>query len=128
MDELEQAVLVEEEGLAGEAEAMEEAAGLRAALAAARSELAAYRAGVRPEMVGDAMALAAADWGENPDEAAMAEVLGQVLGRHPEWKAGQSQPAGFVVGSDPALGEAAGAACTRNGEGRKRWNRFNGGI
>lgn len=100
---------------------------LRKELLAARSQLAAYAAGVAPEMIQDAVILATAEAqaaGEVTEEA-VAKAMEGVLKRHPEWKAaGGQKSGGFRIGADP---DAAGKvkASKENSTNKKRWNRFN---
>ena len=70
-----------------------------------RAQLAAYKEGVKPEAVEDAVLLAMHDAekaGDELDEDAVAEALKEVLKRHPEWKK-QDDPknssGGFRVGA-----------------------------
>lgn len=116
---------------------------LQRELLAARSQLAAYGAGVAPEMIADAVTLATAEAQAAGDVSAesIAKAMDGVLKRHPEWKAGGdsagsakksagARPAGalnraggFKLGVDP------GGVSSAGGEGSeakspKRWNRF----
>ncbi len=100
---------------------------LQKELLAARSQLAAYAAGVAPEMIQDAVILATAEAqtaGEVTEEAVNKAMAG-VLKRHPEWKAaGGQKSGGFRLGADPdATGKAK--ASKENSTNKKRWNRFN---
>ncbi len=100
---------------------------LQKELLAARSQLAAYAAGVAPEMIQDAVILATAEAqtaGEVTEEAVTKAMAG-VLKRHPEWKAaGGQKSGGFRLGADPdATGKAK--ASKENSTNKKRWNRFN---
>ena len=63
---------------------------LRLELLAARSQLAAYGAGVAPEMIADAVTLATAEAQAAGDVSAesIAKAMEGVLKRHPEWKVG----------------------------------------
>lgn len=103
-----------------------EKAKLQAELLAARSQLAAYAAGVAPEMIADAVTLATAEAqaAGGTGEEAVAKAMQAVLKRHPEWKAedGKKKTGGFKLGADPdkAGGKKQGGA-PKNG---KRWNRF----
>lgn len=70
-----------------------------------RAQLAAYKEGIKPEAVEDAVLLAMHDAekaGDELDEDAVAEALKEVLKRHPEWKK-QDDPknssGGFRVGA-----------------------------
>ena len=111
-----------------EAEGGSETAKLTAALLAARSQLAAYAAGVSPDMIQDAVTLATAEAqavGEVTEEA-VAKAMADVLKRHPEWKASGSKQksGGFKLGADPdSAGQGKGAKSENNGN-KKRWNRF----
>jgi len=87
---------------------------LREALHAANRKLAALNAGVAPEMVDDAVILAAAS-GEDDFDGAMAGVLS----RHPDWR----QRGKFQLGIDPDR-SAARIPDADNGVNAKRWNRF----
>lgn len=99
---------------------------LRKELLATRSQLAAYAAGVAPEMIQDAVVLATAEAqasGEVTEEA-VSKAMESVLKRHPEWKAsGGQKTGGFRLGADPdASGKAK--ASKEDGGNKKRWNRF----
>ena len=106
---------------------------LKADLLEARSQIAAYSAGVAPEMVADAVTLATAEAkaaGEVTEEA-VAKAMDNVLKRHPEWK---TQPSaggakkttgGFKLGADPdSAGRDKGASSEKGGS-KKPWNKFN---
>lgn len=105
-----------------------EKAGLQAELLAARSQLAAYAAGVAPDMIQDAVTLATAEAqavGEVSEEA-VAKAMQTVLKRHPEWKAADAskkKAGGFKLGADPdkAGAKKSGGDAAKNA---KRWNRF----
>lgn len=100
---------------------------LKADLLEARSHLAAYAAGVRPEMVADAVTLATAQAraaGEVTEEA-VTQAMGDVLKRHPDWKTAGSPKkttGGFKLGADPD--SPAGKKTAPKG-GQKPWNKFN---
>ncbi|WP_085833508.1 hypothetical protein [Clostridium merdae] len=71
-----------------------------------RAELSAYKSGVKPEAVEDAVLLAihsAEKSGEDVDEDSIADALKEVLKRHPEWKKEEdprrTSNAGFRVGA-----------------------------
>lgn len=101
---------------------------LTAELLAARSQLAAYAAGVAPDMIQDAVTLATAEAqtaGEVTEEA-VAKAMANVLKRHPEWKAegDKKKSGGFKLGADPdAPGKSKGVKADGDGS-KKRWNRF----
>lgn len=102
---------------------------LRADLLSANCKLAAYAAGVRPDMIADAVTLATAQaqsTGEVTEEA-VTKTMGEVIKRHPEW-AQESGPAkkktgGFRLGADPDASAGRKSGKTENTE-KKRWNRF----
>lgn len=106
---------------------------LKADLLQARSQIAAYAAGVAPEMVADAVTLATAEAqasGEVTEEA-VAKAMENVLKRHPEWKAKPSAggakktTGGFKLGADPdSTGRDKGTASEKGGT-KKPWNKFN---
>lgn len=80
-------------------------AALQREIVETRAQLAAYKEGVKPEAVEDAVLLAMHDAekaGDELDEDAVAEALKEVLKRHPEWKK-QDDPknssGGFRVGA-----------------------------
>jgi len=95
-------------GAAGTAEApsregRDKADALAEELLLARAENAAYKSGVRPDAVEDAVYLALRDArrdGAAADEASIAKALEGVLERHPEWKASGSKPKGFRIGAE----------------------------
>ncbi|MGN0554320.1 MAG: hypothetical protein ACI4LI_00305 [Candidatus Fimenecus sp.] len=74
----------------------------------AKAQIAAYKSGVRPDAVEDAVVLAMHDAAkENAvDEAGLQKALKGVLSRHPEWKAGgtATETAGFRIGADSTAG------------------------
>lgn len=103
-----------------------EKAQLASDLLAARSKLAAYAAGVAPDMIADAVTLATAEAGPGADEAAVTKAMQAVLKRHPEWKADgeKKKSGGFKLGADP---DKAGGRKPGGGDApknAKRWNRF----
>ena len=95
-----------------------------------RSRNAAYAAGVRPDMVEDAVTLSMAQAqaaGEVTEETVQ-QAMEQVLQRHPEWKvapAGKKASGGFVLGSDPSRTTDSKPANGRKTENKKPWNKFN---
>ena len=85
--------------------AEDNSASLQREIVETRAQLAAYKEGVKPEAVEDAVLLAMHDVeksGDELDEDAVAEALKEVLKRHPEWKK-QDDPknssGGFRVGA-----------------------------
>lgn len=89
----------------GEPPAEDNSAALQREIVETRAQLAAYKEGVKPEAVEDAVFLAMHDIekaGDELDEDAVAEALKEVLKRHPEWKK-QDDPknssGGFRVGA-----------------------------
>lgn len=85
--------------------AEDNSAALQREIVETRAQLAAYKEGVKPEAVEDAVLLAMHDVekaGDELDEDAVAEALKEVLKRHPEWKL-QDDPknssGGFRVGA-----------------------------
>ena len=115
---------LEESGGPEEADGQaERIAGLERALLDARCRLAAFAAGVSPELVGDAVTLAvqaAREEGEATEEA-VAAALEQVLRRHPGWRADARRAGNFRLGADePAAPRPAAPAQ----DAPKRWNRF----
>lgn len=106
---------------------------LKADLLEARSQIAAYSAGVAPEMVMDAVTLATAEAkasGEVTEEA-VAKAMENVLKRHPEWKTKPSAggakktTGGFKLGADPdSTGRDKGTSSEKGGS-KKPWNKFN---
>ena len=101
----------------------ERIAGLEQALLDARCRLAAFAAGVSPELVGDAVTLAvqaAREEGEATEGAAAAALV-QVLGRRRGWGADAPRAGQFRLGADePAAPRPAAPAQ----DAPKRWNRF----
>lgn len=104
---------------------------LKEDLLMARSQIAAYSAGVASEMVADAVTLAMAEAraaGEVTEDA-VAKAMANVLKRHPEWKAqsaasGKKASGGFKLGADPDRGPARDGK--KSDAGQKRpWNKFN---
>lgn len=110
-----------------------EKAQLKADLLQARSQIAAYSAGVAPDMVADAVTLATAEAkaaGEVTEEA-VAKAMDNVLKRHPEWKTKPSAggakktTGGFKLGADPdSTGRDKGTSSEKAGN-KKPWNKFN---
>lgn len=100
---------------------------LRKDLLSARSQLAAYAAGIVPEMVADAVTLAIAEAqtaGEVTEEAVTKAMAG-VLKRHPEWKAADGKrTGGFKLGADPDASGRTKTSKNEDGGNKKRWNRF----
>lgn len=103
---------------------------LKAELLQARSQLAAYAAGVAPEMVADAVTLATAEAqtaGEVTEDA-VAKAMENVLKRHPEWKAasaGGKKTGGFRLGADPDRSGRGGKKPAADKGSKKPWNKFN---
>lgn len=90
----------------GEGEPAEDnSAALHREIVETRAQLAAYKEGIKPEAVEDAVLLAMHDVekaGDELDEDAVAEALKEVLKRHPEWKKQDDQKnnsGGFRVGA-----------------------------
>ncbi|MEE0223982.1 MAG: hypothetical protein UED73_06705 [Acutalibacteraceae bacterium] len=85
--------------------AEDNSASLQREIVETRAQLAAYKEGVKPEAVEDAVLLAMHDVeksGDELDEDAVAEALKEVLKRHPEWKKQDDQKnnsGGFRVGA-----------------------------
>lgn len=107
--------------------ASDETAALRTQLLNAQGRLAAYAAGVAPDMVDDAVTLAMAEAAKSGEvtETSVNSAMDAVLKRHPEWKAdnGKKKTGGFKIGADrdnSGSGKQSGTA-TQN---VKRWNRF----
>ena len=75
---------------------------LKAQLLAAQAQLAAFKCGVRPEAVEDAVCLAINDAKKNGDVTAdsIAEALSGVLNRHPDWKSFYELSNNFRIGAD----------------------------
>lgn len=103
---------------------------LKADLLQARSQLAAYAAGVAPEMVADAVTLATAEAqtaGEVTEDA-VAKAMENVLKRHPEWKAasaGGKKTGGFRLGADPDRSGRGSKKPAADKGSKKPWNKFN---
>ncbi len=118
----------EDEQAVSAANGGDENAKLRADLLTANSKLAAYTAGVRQDMIDDAVILATAQAqaaGEVTEEAVTAAMT-EVLKRHPEWKAEVSdkkKSGGFKLGADPDTSTTKKTTKTQSGS-EKRWNRF----
>ena len=80
-------------------------AALQREIVETRAQLAAYKEGIKPEAVEDAVLLAmhaVEKSGDELDEDAVAEALKEVLKRHPEWKKQDDQKnnsGGFRVGA-----------------------------
>lgn len=106
----------------------DENAQLKAELLTSNSKLAAYAAGVRQDMIEDAVTLATAQAqasGEGTLEA-VTKAMDEVLKRHPEWKAeppSKKKTGGFKLGADPDAAAGRKSGKTENTE-KKRWNRF----
>lgn len=90
----------------GESEPAEDnSAALHREIVETRAQLAAYKEGIKPEAVEDAVLLAmhaVEKSGDELDEDAVAEALKEVLKRHPEWKKQDDQKnnsGGFRVGA-----------------------------
>lgn len=97
-------------------------AALEEQLLDARCRLAAFAAGVAPDLVADAVTLAvqaARAEGEVTEES-VAAAMEQVLQRHPGWKADARRTGGFRLGADPA----AARRQDKTPGTAKRWNRF----
>lgn len=97
-------------------------AALEEQLLDARCRLAAFAAGVAPDLVADAVTLAvqaARAEGEVTEES-VAAAMEQVLQRHPGWKADARRTGGFRLGADPA----AARRQDKTPDTAKRWNRF----
>ena len=113
-------------------QAEDRVAQLEQQLLQANSRNAAYAAGVRPELVEDAVTLAmaqAAAAGQVTQEAVQS-AMEQVLQRHPDWKmqpaqTGKKTTGGFLLGSDPGRTGAGKPTGTGKTEGKKPWNKFN---
>lgn len=106
---------------------------LKSDLLEARSQIAAYSAGVAPEMVADAVTLATAEAkaaGEVTEEA-VAKAMDNVLKRHPEWKTKPSAggakktTGGFKLGADPDSASRDKGTAAEKGGSKKPWNKFN---
>lgn len=91
----------------------------------ARCRLAAYAAGVDPELAEDAVTLAigAAQREGEVTEESVTRAMAGVLQRHPDWKNGGRNMAGFRLGADtdPAAIPAPGGEPEPE---KRRWNRF----
>ena len=91
----------------------------------ARCRLAAYAAGVDPELAEDAVTLAigAAQREGEVTEESVTRAMAGVLQRHPDWKNGGRGMAGFRLGADtdPAAIPAPGGEPEPE---KRRWNRF----
>ncbi len=68
----------------------------------AKAQLAAFKCGVRADVVEDAVCLAMRDAGKTGEvtEKSVADALTGVLDRHPEWKQVQESGSNFRVGAD----------------------------
>lgn len=68
----------------------------------AKAQIAAFKSGVRPDVVEDAVCLAMHDAKQKGEltEENVAEALSGVLSRHPEWKAPADSTNNFRVGAD----------------------------
>lgn len=110
------------------AEQADESAELRTQLLQAQGELAAYKAGVAPGMVEDAVTLAMAEAAKSGDitDATVTKALEAVLKRHPEWKAadGKNKSGGFKVGADRDSGGTYKKPANNATQKTKRWNRY----
>lgn len=97
-------------------------AALEEQLLDARCRLAAFAAGVAPDLVADAVTLAvqAAHAEGEVTEESVAAAMEQVLQRHPGWKADARRTGGFRLGADPA----AARRQDKTPGTAKRWNRF----
>lgn len=112
-------------------EGSEREAQLEAELLDARSQLAAYAAGVDSSKIGDAVILATAEAQKEGDltEAGVTKAMANVLKRHPEWKASgsdgkKSGAGGFKLGADPDKSSGGKKSGDKSGGNSKRWNRF----
>lgn len=75
----------------------------RRELTQARAELSAYKEGIKPEAVEDAVILAiraVEKSGEDPDEDSIREALKEVIKRHPEWKPEDQKKPPIKVGAN----------------------------
>lgn len=112
-----------------EPETSSETDNLKNDLLNARSQLAAYEAGVAPEMIADAVTLAMSEAkaaGEVTEEA-VRKAMANVLKRHPEWKAAgtdKKKAGGFRLGADPDKAQSGRKTDTSAKTNTKRWNRF----
>lgn len=112
-------------------EVSEREAQLESELLEARSQLAAYAAGVDPSKIGDAVILATAEAQKEGDltQAGVTKAMANVLKRHPEWKASggdgkKSGAGGFKLGADPDKSSGSKKSGDKSGSNSKRWNRF----
>lgn len=112
-------------------EVSEREAQLQTELLEARSQLAAYAAGVDPAKIGDAVILATAEAQKEGDltEAGVTKAMANVLKRHPEWKASggdskKSGSGGFKLGADPDKAGSSKKAGGKSNGNTKRWNRY----
>lgn len=107
--------------------AADETAALRSQLLNAQGRLAAYAAGVAPEMVDDAVTLAMAEAAKSGEvtEASVNSAMDAVLKRHPEWKADgtKKKNGGFKIGADRD-NAGFGSRPSTTSQNVKRWNRF----
>lgn len=87
-----------------EPESPEPAPAINDELLLAKAQVAAYKSGMNPAVVDDAVCLAMYDAkkaGGTIDEAAIAKALKGVMSRHPEWKPTEPDTKGFRVGAEP---------------------------
>lgn len=105
----------------------DETAALRTQLLNAQGRLAAYAAGVAPDMVDDAVTLAMAEAAKSGEitETSVNSAMDAVLKRHPEWKAdsGKKRTGGFKIGADRDS-SGSGKPSSTETKNVKRWNRF----
>lgn len=83
----------------------EEVAALKLQLLESNSRIAAYKAGVKPDAVDDAVVLAmhaVKASGEEPSEEGVSAALAAVLQRHPEWNAAAVPMAPVKAGAEPS--------------------------
>lgn len=75
---------------------------LQSQLLAAQAQLAAFKCGVRPDAVEDAVCLAINDAKKNGEVTAesIADALSGVLNRHPDWKNYYEPSTNFRIGAD----------------------------
>lgn len=105
-----------------------ESANLKSALLEAQGKLAAYAAGVAPDMIADAVTLAMAEASKEGEvtESSVTKAMDAVLKRHPEWRAdsgSKSKSGGFRIGADrdsSGVKKQSGNAP----QNVKRWNRY----
>lgn len=86
----------------------EEVAALKLQLLESNSRIAAYKAGVKPDAVDDAVVLAmhaVKASGEEPSEEGITAALAAVLQRHPEWTAAAVPKAPEKAGAPPSQTE-----------------------